>query len=84
MLAVVPVMAAMNYVGFRMMEKCSKNTAAFYAKANGVAIESLSNIRMIAAYTIENTLVDRYSSLLERPMRKGIREVRAFSWQLYC
>ena len=76
MLAVVPIMAAMNYVGFRMMEKYSKNTAAFYARANGVALESLSNIRTIAAYTIENELVDRYSSLLEGPMRKGIREVR--------
>ena len=76
MLAVVPVLAAINYAGFRMMEKYSKNTAAFYGKANGVALECLGNIRTVAAYTIEEESVRRYSGLLESPMRKGIREVR--------
>ncbi len=75
MLAVVPIMAAMNYAGFRMMEKYSKNTASFYGRANNVALECLGNIRTVSAYTMEDAAVQRYSNLLERPMRKGIKEV---------
>ncbi|KAJ8444470.1 hypothetical protein Cgig2_024034 [Carnegiea gigantea] len=52
----------------------SKKSHEEYSKANKIIGEALSSIKTIYSFTAEKTILDRYSLILDRTMKLGIRQ----------
>ena len=52
----------------------SKKSQKEYSKANKIIGEALSSIKTIYSFTAEKTILDKYSLILDRTMKLGIRQ----------
>lgn len=51
----------------------SKKSRAEYAKANTVIEQALSSIKTVYSFTLEKRIVEKYSVILERTAKLGVR-----------
>lgn len=52
----------------------SKKSYKEYGKANAIVEQALSSIKTVYSFTAERTIVERYSAILERTSRLGIKQ----------
>ena len=52
----------------------SKQSYMEYGKANTIVEQALSSIKTVYSFTAERTIVERYSAILERTSRLGIKQ----------
>lgn len=69
LLLIIPGMIYGKYLVF-----LSKKSRAEYGKANAIMERALSSIKTIYSFTAEKTIIDRYSSILDRTTKLGIKQ----------
>ncbi|XP_030529888.1 putative ABC transporter B family member 8 [Rhodamnia argentea] len=69
LLLIIPGMIYGKYLLF-LSKKCRKE----YGKANTIVEQTLSSIRTVYSFTAEGRILERYSSILERTTKLGIKQ----------
>ncbi|KAJ6673585.1 ABC TRANSPORTER B FAMILY MEMBER 8-RELATED [Salix viminalis] len=69
LLLIIPGMIYGKYLVY-----LSKISRAEYGKANAIMERALSSIKTIYSFTAEKTIIDRYSSILDRTTKLGIKQ----------
>ncbi|KAJ6435450.1 hypothetical protein OIU84_000602 [Salix udensis] len=69
LLLIIPGMIYGKYLVY-----LSKKSRAEYGKANAIMERALSSIKTIYSFTAEKTIIDRYSSILDRTTKLGIKQ----------
>eukprot|EP01012_Entosiphon_sulcatum_P031341 TRINITY_DN393_c0_g1_i1.p1 TRINITY_DN393_c0_g1~~TRINITY_DN393_c0_g1_i1.p1 ORF type:complete len:1254 (+),score=232.49 TRINITY_DN393_c0_g1_i1:49-3762(+) len=70
----LPLLAVTGAVNVKVMQGFSEKGGGMYATANTIALESLSNIRLVTAFNMQDQLILRYSDTLQAPLRSASRK----------
>lgn len=73
MLAVFPLIAVAGAIMAKTATYGTERNASAYATANGTATQAITNIRTVAAFQAEQSLLQRYVDMLVRPKRVSVR-----------
>eukprot|EP01112_Ceratiomyxa_fruticulosa_P011035 TRINITY_DN2961_c0_g3_i1.p1 TRINITY_DN2961_c0_g3~~TRINITY_DN2961_c0_g3_i1.p1 ORF type:complete len:537 (+),score=116.78 TRINITY_DN2961_c0_g3_i1:186-1613(+) len=73
-LGCVPLLAMGGAVQMKFVAGFSNSGKSAYEQAGKVATEAISNIRTVAAFSLEELELRKYSERMETPMKLGIRK----------
>lgn len=80
----LPFLAALSFTATRLVEQISKRANKTYEVAGGIAQQSISQIRTVAAYGAEGRALEQYDAALQEPHRLGVRSSLIQARRLRC